>query len=218
MAPARLTLWRESWRLINFDFCLIKTKRQLCYIAIMRKHDLCFFDVETTGLDWAKHEIIEIGFVLAKQIPQEKKGPLLEIKDEGEFKIKPTNLAAADPESLRINNYNTADWVFAYNLKEAIAEFAKRAGNSILVGHNISFDEAFLKRAYQETGVLNPHDFHKIDTISLSYGLLYHEPNVERFSLRALCEHLGIENKKAHSALSDARACFMIYKKLLNIL
>ena len=32
----------------------------------MRKHNLAFIDVETTGLNAMKHEIIELGCVLAK--------------------------------------------------------------------------------------------------------------------------------------------------------
>ncbi|MEK9183615.1 MAG: exonuclease domain-containing protein [Patescibacteria group bacterium] len=34
----------------------------------MKKHNLAFTDLETTGLDAHKHEIIEIGCIVAKQI------------------------------------------------------------------------------------------------------------------------------------------------------
>ena len=39
----------------------------------MQDYNLAFLDVETTGLDPQKHEVIQIGVVLAKQIPRNGK-------------------------------------------------------------------------------------------------------------------------------------------------
>ena len=47
----------------------------------MRKENLAFIDIETTGLNMLKHEIIEVGCVLAT--------PELEVIEEFELKIKP---------------------------------------------------------------------------------------------------------------------------------
>ena len=47
----------------------------------MRKHNLAFIDIETTGLNLLKHEIIEIGGVLTT--------PELNVLEEFELKIKP---------------------------------------------------------------------------------------------------------------------------------
>ena len=55
----------------------------------MRKHNFAFIDIETTGLNLRKHEIIEIGVVLTT--------PTLEIIEEFEIKIKPENIESADP-------------------------------------------------------------------------------------------------------------------------
>jgi len=41
----------------------------------MKNHNLAFTDLETTGLDAHKHEIIEIGCLLARQVPHAGKGP-----------------------------------------------------------------------------------------------------------------------------------------------
>ena len=60
-------------------------------------------------------------------------------------------------------------------------------------------------------------DFHRLDLISMAYTKLYHEPLAKRFSLRALCEHFGVKNENAHSAMADIRAEFEIYKKLVDI-
>ena len=56
----------------------------------------------------------------------------------------------------------------------------------------------------------------KLDTISIAFAKLYDIDGVEKVSLKFLCEHFGVENKKAHTALSDARATFEIFVKLMN--
>ena len=56
--------------------------------------------------------------------------------------------------------------------------------------------------------------YRKLDTISIAYAKLYDDGDIEKFSLRALCEKLGGETKKAHSALSDARAAYEADREL----
>ena len=183
----------------------------------MKTHNLAFIDVETTGLDPEKHELIEIGCVLAKQIPVEGKGSRLELIDEFEFKIFPEHLEDSDPESLMINGYTAERWANAIPLKEAMEQFSEKVRGASFVAHNVSFDLAFIDKAFKKTGVKNLMHYHKIDTISLAFAILYHNPEVEKFSLRFLCEYFGITNENAHTALSDARATFEVYKRLLKI-
>ena len=175
----------------------------------MRKHNLAFIDVETTGLNAMKHEIIELGCVLAK--------PDLEIIEEFELKIKPEHIEDAEPVALRINNYDPANWVFAYTLPQAMKIFSEKAKNTIMVGHNLSFDYGFLEHALIKCGIANTMHYHKLDTISIAWAKLHRQPDLDRFSLRELCSRFNIENKKAHSALSDARATYELYKKMMVI-
>lgn len=183
----------------------------------MRTHTLAFIDTETTGFYPDRHEIIELGVVLARQIEKETGGQAVELLGEYEYKIKPTHIETADPESLRINGYDEADWIFALDLPNALTDFAKKTDGAIMVAHNLPFDLAFLEAAFKKTGVKNLMDFHRLDTISMAFARLYEKNEVKKFSLRALCEYFGIENKKAHSALSDAQALFEVYKKLLAL-
>jgi DNA polymerase III epsilon subunit family exonuclease len=182
----------------------------------MKTHNLAFIDVETTGLDPDVHEIIDLGVVLARQVPQEGKGPALEVLDEFEYKIIPERIFNADPESLKINGYAPEKWAGAKPLKEVMEDFAKRTQGASFVAHNMAFDLEFIKRAFERAGVKNLMHYHKIDTISLAFAKLYHDPKVEKFSLRFLCEYYGIKNENAHTALSDARATFELYKKLVS--
>lgn len=183
----------------------------------MRTQNLAFIDAECTGLDVEWHELIEIGCVLARQIPREGKGPDLEVIEEFDFKIKPVHIETADPIALQINGYNEADWASAMDLKQALIILAEKTTDAIMVGHNVAFDHAFIEKAYEENAMKNTMHYHKLDTISLAYAKLYDKMEIEKFSLRSLCEYFGIENKRAHTALSDARATFELYKHLLIV-
>lgn len=183
----------------------------------MKNQILAFIDLETTGLLTNSHEIIEIGCVLARQKFSEDGVLTLEYVDEFEYKVRPTHIETADPVGLSINGYDEKDWVSAVSLREAIEDMAEKVKNAIMVGHNVAFDFAFLEKAFEETGVQNPMHYHKLDTISIAYAKLHNHKEVEKFSLRALCEYLEIENKRAHSALSDARATYEIFQKLINM-
>jgi DNA polymerase III alpha subunit (gram-positive type) len=122
----------------------------------------------------------------------------------------------AEEQALRVNGYNEVDWMFAIDRKKAMEEFAKKTESCTFVSHNLTFDYAFIQKAFEETQVENRMHYAKIDTISLAFARLYDAPQADRFSLRALCELLKVENSKAHTALADTRALVEIYKKIMN--
>ena len=175
----------------------------------MRKHNLAFIDIEATGMDLSRHEIIEIGCVLT--------APDFEVLAEFELKVKPEHLDTADKTSLKVSNYAKEQWQAALGLPEAMKIFAEKVKGAIMVGHNVAFDFAFLESAFAQTGLSNTMHYHKLDTVSIAWAKLHKEPDLEHFSLRELCRRFGIENPKAHTALSDARATLELYKKLMSL-
>lgn len=183
----------------------------------MRKQNLAFIDIETTGLNVDKHEIIEIGCVLVSQNWTDGAKPTFEVIEEFELKIKPERIEDADPIALRVNGYDPSAWVFAYNLKEAMQIFSEKTDGVIMAAHNVCFDFGFIDKAFRITEIENKMHYHKLDTISIAFAKLHSHGDVSKFSLRFLCEYFGIENKRAHAALSDARATFEVYKKLMNL-
>ncbi len=178
----------------------------------MLDQKLAFIDIETTGLDRDEHEIIELA-VLVTQIKDGK----LEVIDELDLKIQPKNIEKAEPQALRINGYNEADWLFAVSLEEAMKIFAQKTDNAVFVAHNITFDYGFIEKAFKTTGIENKMHYHKLDTIALAFGILHHSGDMSRLSLKSLCEKFGIENKKAHSAFADTYALYEVFKKLMNL-
>lgn len=181
----------------------------------MKKNNLAFVDIETTGFDPDTHEIIEIGLVLVKQIGDN--GDKFEIIEEIELKVKPERIEDADPQALKVNGYDPSQWVFAHSLKEAMTVFGEKTKDAIFVAHNVSFDLGFIDHAFKKTGVENQMFYPKLDTISMAYAKLHKNPQVEKFRLQKLCEYFGIKNERAHTALADARATFEVYEKLMNL-
>ncbi len=145
-----------------------------------------------------------------------KDGELI-VTDQLDLKIHPQHIETAEPAALRINGYNPADWLFAVSLEDAMKEFAKKTEGAIFTAHNITFDYGFVENAFKKTNVESKMHFHKLDTISLAFGILHTNDDIGKLSLRALCEKYGIENKKAHSAFADAYATYEVFKKLMNL-
>lgn len=182
----------------------------------MKIHNLAFIDTETTGTDPNRHEIIELAVIIVKQVDRPGKGPKIEIIEECEWKIKPQHMERAEEAALRVNGYNEVDWMFAIDRKKAMEEFAKKTESCSFVSHNLVFDYAFVTKAFEETGVDSRMHYAKLDTISMAFARLYDAPQATKFSLRALCELLKVENTKAHTALADTRALVEVYKKMMG--
>lgn len=176
----------------------------------MRKNNLAFIDIETTGLNVEKHEIIEIGCVLAS--------PELKIIEEFELKIKPERILDADPVSLKINHYDPEKWNEAVTLKEALTILVHKTQDAIMVGQNVGYvDSVFLEQAFAKADIKNKMHYHKLDTVSMAWAKLQNEKKIRNFSLHEMCKYFGIDNARAHTALSDARATYELYKRLMAI-
>ena len=173
---------------------------------------LAFVDIETTALGRDNGEIIELGVVVAKM-----KDGALTVIDELDLKIQPKHIETAEPQALRINGYNEADWLFAVSLEEAMKVFVQKTKGAVFLAHNITFDYPFIEKALVDAGLEHEMHFHKIDTLSLAFGVLHTTNDMGKLSLRMLCDKYGIDNKKAHSAFADAYALYEVFKKMMNL-
>ncbi len=179
----------------------------------MKGKRLAFVDLETTGINPFTHEIIEIGCLVAKQ---NDNGEWVTV-EEFEFKVKPEHIETAQPEALRINHYDESAWMFAHTQEQALQALSQKCDGCVMVGQNVSFDYAFLAAKFGKYNIKDPFFYAKLDTISLAYMRFRKDATMTSFTLRELCERLGIKNEKAHSALADIRATFEVFKRLMVI-
>ncbi len=184
-------------------------------IGSMKGRDLAFIDIETTGLDPRKHEIIEIAVLRVSQEWTPENKPVFIEKSLWTTRIKPTHLETADTVSLKISGYTATLWKEAISIQEALIEFAKKTEGAIMVAHNVAFDAGFLDTHLALHEIQNLMHYHRLDTVSMAYAKLHNDPLVARYSLNELCKYFGIVNENPHTAPADVRADFELFKKLI---
>jgi len=169
---------------------------------------IAFVDLETSGLDPTRHEILEIGVVRVD-------GRSLETLGMFDVRVQPKRIEDADPEALRINRWTQEAWSDAVPLDVALVRTKPLVEGALLAGHNVSFDRSFLDAAWRSTGVpAPPMDHHVLDTAALSWPLLV-AGLVDSLSLDPVCRHLAIECAEPHHALTDARRSLEVARRLL---
>ena len=169
--------------------------------------DLVFVDVETTGLDPARHELIEIAAVRVD-------AHTLEPLDHASVRVRPSRLGDADPRALEVNGYSDAAWKDAVSLPTALRRVAPLLDGALVAGHNVGFDWAFLARGFERAGLPLPDvDYHRLDTASLAWPLVA-GAEIESLSLDAVCTALGLHRPSPHRALADAMASLEVARRL----
>ena len=170
---------------------------------------IAFVDLETTGLDPFKHEIIEIGVV----IYDAGTGTLTEFGK----KIRPMNIEAADPKALEINGYSEEEWKKALPLKAVLQELASRCDGAYFMAYNATFDWSFLEVAYEKARMTNPFHYHRLCIMSMAWAKIP-KSKVEGYSLKTVCAYLGITPEpKMHRAVNGATKAMEVYMALTKI-
>ncbi len=154
-------------------------------------------DVETTGISPEKERIIEIGAFR----PETGEVFRTLIQPGRPLPERITELTGITDEML-------ADAPEESEAIKAWLEFME--DDTILLGHNISFDHSFLVQAIRRCGYVEPK-FTGIDTLKLSRVLCPELPNKK---LETMVEHFGLTNERAHRAFEDAKVTVELYQCL----
>lgn len=163
--------------------------------------NLIIIDVETSGLNPDIHEILGIGAV--KVATGESFG----------VKVVPEHIVDADPVALTVNGYTPEGWALAVPLALALSDLDNFMGyEPTMLAHNVSFDRAFLERAYRSRLLIYPFGYHHLDILTLAWN---HLPFGAGLSLKKVCEALDITPEpEIHDAETGAQKAFEVYRKL----
>jgi DNA polymerase-3 subunit epsilon len=120
---------------------------------------LVAFDVETTGLEAEKEDIIELAGV--KFTFERQGGPAGKLvpRETARFEsfVRPTKLIPE--EATRINKITNAMVENAPELKDVLPKFFRFCGlSSVLVAHNAEFDTKFVSRGIRRHGLVMPQN------------------------------------------------------------
>ncbi len=179
-----------------------------------------YYDLETTGVNYRKNSIIELGGLI------EVDGKIV---DEFHYLIRPHPKAIIEPSALRVNK-KTEEEIMAYpEMKIVLKQFKRKLGKYIdkynkkdkawLIGfNNRAFDDFFLRKFFELCGDQFIGSWFWVDTIDTlclaSQYLLDRRAEMPSFKLKRVAMELGIQvDKKAlHGAQYDVEITRRIYR------
>jgi DNA polymerase III epsilon subunit-like protein len=182
-------------------------------VSDLNTRHIALVDIETTGFDANKQEIIEIGLVVFDQ-------NTFEIKKELNLKVKPEHIESADPETIKWEGwpYNERDWADAIPLADAMKQFVEATNGTLFCSQNpAAIDWPFINEACKKTGLKHTMDYHLLDTFSIGWAKLRNTNKLKKYNLKSLAEYFHIEPEPhPHRAINGARVAYEVYKKLMG--
>ncbi|MFQ6751968.1 MAG: PolC-type DNA polymerase III [Clostridia bacterium] len=157
------------------------------------------FDLETTGLESSKDEIIEIGACKIKN------GRIDEVFSTF---VKPSK--SIPKEIIDLTGINDEMVKDAPSINYVLPDFYKFCHGTTMVAHNISFDIGFI-HAISKKLAYN-FDNQLVDTIEMAKTKL---PGLKNYKLGTVVEKLNIILDNAHRAINDATATAKVFIKLM---
>lgn len=180
--------------------CYSMTKKYENFITT----EFTVFDVETSGLDPLKDDILEIAAIKFKG---------KEAVGRFESLVQPTKAITLEVEKIHgLNEIYLL--VNGRRVDEAVKNFLEFIGDSIIVGHNIKeFDWLFILRQIKK--LFLPLPVNKlIDTLELSRQLL----SLPAYNLTSVAKNFGISHHSAHRAMPDVEVNAKVFIELMEML
>ncbi len=162
---------------------------------------LVIFDLETTGLNFNKDRIIEIGALRVENGVVTKRISTL------------VNPGISVPfYATKVNGITTEMLQGSKSDIDGVKEFIDITQDAFIVAHNVSFDMGFINSYLVRMG-LEPLDNFLIDTVRLARKAF---PGRKKYSLGIIANDLGIEVLDSHRAEDDTRVCYELYQKSID--
>jgi DNA polymerase III subunit epsilon len=166
------------------------------------KKDLCFFDIESTGLNVIRDRILQIGIIKYFKDGREPA--------ELEMLINPGIPIGAEAMSIHgITPKDVANKPLFAQVAQQLYDFI---GDADLAGYNISrFDLPLIMEEFARAGFdFDPDKRRLVDVQRIFYKM---EPRNLKAALRFYC---GKEIEDAHDAMADVRATIDVFKGQLQ--
>lgn len=167
--------------------------------------DPVVLDTETTGLDVAVARVVQLGAVRVSDGTISQVAVFDRLVNPGETIPEAATAIHGITDSMAAK---------AEPFAAVAAPFTEFLGDSAIVGHNVSFDMAILRREFSLASIDWPTPA-VLDTLSLARIA---NPALPDFSLEVIAGWLGIAVENRHSAMGDATTTARIYLALLPLL
>lgn len=159
------------------------------------------FDLETTGLEAHKEEIIEIG---ACKIVDGRIDEIFAtfVKPSKHISKEITDLTGIDDDLVKD----------APTINYVMPDFYKFCHGATLVAHNIAFDISFIHNMSKKLSYNFDHP--QMDTMEMARKII---PGLKNYKLGTIVDYLGIVLDNAHRAVNDATATAKAFIKLMQM-
>jgi exonuclease I len=173
-----------------------------------------FIDLETGGLEPARHAILQVAAVITD----------LDLKIRGHFMsyIRPSAELEITEEALAINQLCRDELELA-PLESAVAlalkHFADTSGPSTRFGgYNCKFDLEFLDEMWKRHNLLPaPYAVPWLDIYAVTKTKFSYEAGLPNFKLTTIADHLGISSHGAHDASADLIMTIEVARRLRQL-
>ena len=169
-----------------------------------------FIDTETTGLDFSRHQLTEVAWIVRFEDGRE---------EERRFFPEHT-LDGADDKALELTRYHEQ---IAPQPRSPASEwlelFLSDAEGAVLVGAVPDFDARHLEQAAARIQRTPTWDHHLLDVETFALPLISPGPEAPR-SLAKTCRALGIPHDpdQAHGALYDAQQAMRVFDRVHELI
>ena len=169
--------------------------------TLLDEAEFSVLDVETTGLSARNNRVIEIGIVKVKN---------LKITDRFQSFVNPgCEIPYFITQLTGITNEDIFD---APNFGSLLKEINNFIGNTVISGHNLSFDDSFLTYEFIRNNH-EPLNNDKVCTLKIARRLY---PSLRSKSLSSVTSYLKLKNSNAHRALGDAEVTALALVKMIK--
>lgn len=168
---------------------------------------LVALDLETTGLDPARHEILSIGLVPVT-------GLTIALDGARHWAVRPAGPQGVG-QSATVHGITDDALAGAVPIDTVLPDVLTALRGRVLLAHHASIEVGFLTRAGRAAGLPVP-DLTVVDTVRLHRRVLrlgrgHRSVADEDLALGAAREHLGLPRYRSHDALTDALACAELF-------
>lgn len=156
-------------------------------------------DLETTGLDVENDCITEIAVI-----------KVVDNNVVDTFSTLVYTNKSLTPFITELTGINNSMLDKAPRIENVLPKVYNFIGDSVVIGHNVSFDLDMLDAAYLRCNIQPPSSTF-IDTMRLARTLF---KDMDRYRLSDLLEYLNIPRSNAHRALGDVQSTLACYRKI----
>lgn len=173
----------------------------------LERENIVVFDVESTGTDTMRDEIVQIAAIRIGKDGETKETFMRFLRNEKSVGSSEAVHGFSDA-FLRENGEPP---------QKVLTDFLEFLRGAMIVGHNVTYDISILTSELERLNLSEPEFIGYFDTLDV-FRRFY--PNLPNHKLEFLGEHFNVRHKSSHNALDDvcATAELLLYAVKTNIL